>query len=278
MSPEVARKLATLNRTFYERYAGSFSATRSPSRREITWILDWIPPHARILDLACGNGRACTLCARLHPRCYVGVDASQGLLAEARAHEPWATWVSADLLAESPREVLHQLHLPTRYDVVLLLAFLHHVPGHTWRASVLGEAADLVDIPGRLLVSTWQFLTHPRMREKILPWDVAGLDPSQVDPGDALVRWGDAGVRYCHHVSRDELLALCEACGLEVERMWETGDSHGALSLNAVVRRGFPLPPRGKRRLLREGSDTGAPHPAASAQPPPESPPGQGQE
>jgi len=81
--------------------------------------------------------------------------------------------------------------------------------------------------PGALLaVSFWQFGESPRFQRKLLPTDEIeslGVEPTDLEEGDHLMIWGDTSarsqdipsVRYCHHASPDEALALISGAGFE---------------------------------------------------------------
>src|SRR4051812_24636239 len=79
----------------YEAYVGRWS--RPVARELITW-LD-VEPGAAWLDVGCGTG-ALTECllANAAPARVLGVDASEGFVAHARArvHDPRATFVVGD--------------------------------------------------------------------------------------------------------------------------------------------------------------------------------------
>ena len=244
MNPEMAERLAEINREFYDDQARAFSDTRSPSGAELEWIIPWIPTGARVLDLGCGNGRtAVLLAARGFLDVYVGIDGSPVLLRGARESAAAigigvTSFLQANLLNDNIPVLLAREGLPPPFDVIMLLAVLHHVPGAIGRERVVRQAADLLAPTGRLLVSAWQFLDHARMRRKIVPWSVAGIAESVVDPGDALLAWkGGNGYRYCHWIGEGELGELARGTGLKIVFTTRAGGREGDLSLCAVLER-----------------------------------------
>jgi len=100
------------------------------------------------------------------------------------------------------------------------------------RARILRQARELLAPQGRIVVSTWQFMDNERMRKKIVPWSVVGIDERELEPGDALLNWkrGGMGLRYCHWIGEDELHALAAQAGLKsvekFSRGWKRGESH----------------------------------------------------
>jgi len=123
------------------------------------------------------------------------------------------------------------------FDCVLLLAVLHHIPGSEARVRLLRQARELLSPQGRVVVSTWQFLDNERMRKKIAPWSVVGIDERELDPGDALLSWkrGGAGLRYCHWVGEEEARALAAQAGLNIVETFRSGGREGDLSLYAIL-------------------------------------------
>lgn len=245
MTDETVARLTSINRSFYEHHAGEFSEMRSPSGAELEWIIQWVPAHASVLDLGCGNGRAAALLAAQGFRgVYVGIDRSPSLVCLAResaalAGLATATFLELDLLHDDIPALLVVRGAPARFDVIMLLAVLHHLPRDEARRGLMRRTAALLAPGGRALVSTWQFLDSERMRRKIVPWSVAGIDESEVDPKDALLGWrGKSAYRYCHFIDKAELEDLARGAGLKIAFTTRAGGREGTLSLCAVLTRG----------------------------------------
>jgi len=267
MDPNTIEQLLALNRQFYTTLAAPFAASRPASDPVLLPILPHIPESARVLDVGCGNGRLALLLARERPGVrYVGVDIVPKLLAEAQrqvsslAHEqPGAGDVggnaSPQLLAEARHQTAPKPSIPTFYladvaqpgwtgllpagtfDCAVILAVLHHLPSFDLRARVLGDIGAVLKPAGRIILSTWQFLTHERMRRKIVPWAAVDIDEEQLEPGDYLLDWkrGGRGLRYCHLIDEAELQQLATASGFRVLEMFRAGGREGNLSLGAVL-------------------------------------------
>jgi tRNA (uracil-5-)-methyltransferase TRM9 len=246
MNSELIERLNRINREFYSTFAVSFSETRESSR-ELQVILPYIADGARVLDIGCGNGRAAKLLARERRGVtYVGVDASEELIARCRAQG--AMFLVADIA--QPDWAL-SLPLPKTegvfegdrragrgvFDCVLMLAVLHHIPGSNVRARILRQARKLLALQGCIVISTWQFMDNERMQKKIVPWSVAGIDESELEPGDALLDWkrGGVGLRYCHWIGEQKMCALAAQAGLNVVETFRAGGREGNLSLYAVL-------------------------------------------
>ena len=125
------------------------------------------------------------------------------------------------------------------FDCVIALAVLHHIPDFDLRARVLRGMTRTLKSEGYVIVSTWRFLAHERMRRKIVDWDVVNIDESDLDTGDYLLDWkrGGRGLRYCHMVDEVEMEALVAAAGLVVRETFRAGGREGDLSLFAILDR-----------------------------------------
>jgi len=256
MKPELIERLCQINREFYSTFAASFSETRE-SARELQVILPYIADGARVLDLGCGNGRVAKLVAH-HRRdvAYVGVDSSAELVARCKMQDAKETESAAFFAADITQpEWIDSLPLsgalcptgePSKegrwlgmgvFDCVLLLAVLHHIPGSDVRARILRQARELLAPQGRIVVSTWRFMDNERMRKKIVPWSVVGIDERELESGDALLNWkrDGEGLRYCRWIGEDEMCALAAQAGLSVVETFRAGGRERNLSLYAVL-------------------------------------------
>ena len=208
---------------------------------------------ANVADLGCGNGRLLSFLAERGWRGrYLGVDSSAELLAIADAEARRLNPSAAAIHAHFHRAELASLDLAApfaladefgrgEWDAVTALAVLHHIPGKAHRAGLLAACADLLRPGGVLVVSTWQFLTAARLNARILPWELAGVRPEDVEPGDYLLPWGAtaAGQRYCAAINAEALgeLAVSARTGLAHEATFYADGHEGNLNLYGVFRK-----------------------------------------
>jgi tRNA (uracil-5-)-methyltransferase TRM9 len=230
--------LADLNRAFYAEFAADFARTRRGWPPGFDLILSYLPPGANVLDLGCGNGRLLAfLAARGWHGSYLGMDNDPqllGLAQEAALRSPGtrASFVRADLMdAAWPARLAGR---PP--DHIVCLALLHHIPGRNNRERFVAACAALLPPTGRLILSTWQFMSADRLHSRILPWATIGLNSADVEPGDYLLAWGKvtSGRRYCASIGLAELCALAAGAGLRPVESFFSDGKEGNLNLYGI--------------------------------------------
>ncbi len=243
MQPSTIKQLVDLNHQFYQTFALQFSRTRHRLQPGVQRVLKTFPLEANVLDLGCGNGElARALARRGQAGVYMGLDFSAKMLSEARQRAACSgslscTFLQADLAGPAWTSAFQsRSDLPHTYDLVLAFAVLHHLPGSELRSAVIRSIRDCLAPGGRFIHSNWQLLNSPRLRERIQPWEKAGLAPEEVEPGDYLLDWreGGSGLRYVHHFSEEELRALAEENGFAVEESFYSDGREGNLGLYQV--------------------------------------------
>ncbi len=240
MKAETIARLLGINRRFYLDFASRFSETRTPNQPGLERILPYIPDFCSILDVGCGNGRlAVWLDARGKRVRYVGVDFSQQLLEHASLLTRGLERVSPSFVHADVTEPGWRDRLPTReFDVVVSLSVFHHIPALALRRRLIRDIASLLKPGGTAVIVTWQFLSSPRMRRKIVPWEAAGVPLDDLEPGDYLLDWkrGGIGYRYCHLVDEEEMRSLADDAGLELVETFRADGKEGNLNLYGVMK------------------------------------------
>ena len=234
-------KLIQLNDQFYQTFALQFSLTRQRLQPGVHKILKEgfvahqlpIQKDSNILELGCGNGElARSLALRGHQGRYTGLDFNAKLLEQAQQSLPDNFQASFYLVNLASSDWERSLAF-CPYDLVLAFAVLHHLPGESLRRQVLEKVHRLLAPDGCFIHSEWQFLNSPRLRERIQPWEQAGLSAADVEPGDYLLDWreGGYGLRYAHHFSEAELEALARSTGFQVIETFHSDGEGGKLGL-----------------------------------------------
>ena len=100
----------------------------------------------------------------------------------------------------------------------------------------MARIARLLSSAGKFIHSNWQFLNSPRLQNRIQPWQAAGLNPEDLDPGDYLLDWrhGGLGLRYVHHFDDAELSRLATAAGFRVCETFHSDGQGGRLGIYQI--------------------------------------------
>ena len=122
------------------------------------------------------------------------------------------------------------------WSVVTAFSVLHHIPSKEIRLDMLRTIHELLADNGRLILSNWQFLNSEKLRARIQDWSRVGLSSGDVDSGDYLLDWrsGGEGLRYVHHFREDELQALADSSGFQIQDVFYSDGETGNLSLYQV--------------------------------------------
>ncbi len=241
MKETTIRQLLEINRQFYERFGAAFAATRRRIQPGIAHVLSEVQPSGDWLDIGCGSGTLAGWWQEHVPQAsYTGLDFSAALLAEARLlpEADRATFLQADLLDPDWPSTLPA----KKYDGLMAFAVLHHLSGRLTRERVLAQVSALLPSGATFIHSVWQFQHSPKLLRRVQPWSLAGIDESELEPGDTLLDWrhgltDDAkqpGLRYVHLFDRAELAALAENAGFNVVGEFESDGQGGRLALYQV--------------------------------------------
>jgi SAM-dependent methyltransferase len=242
-------RLLELNRAFYATVATPFDATRqvrTPGKTRLVAQLSGLHDNdpLRVLDVGCGNGRLAFMLEDLgYAVDYVGIDGSPALLAFARDNthslqHVQSTFVEADL---SEPDWVDAVTGP--FDAVVCLATLQHFPSYGLRRQLMTQLGELADDDGLVVVSAWQFLDSERLRARRLPWAEAGIDATQVEPGDALLSWKQDvyAIRYVHQTDASEFARLAADAGLRIVDSFRADGRTNDLNLYVLMQLNAPM-------------------------------------
>lgn len=230
MDQATAQLLNGMTADFYRRHAASFSQTRQeawPGWHRVlacadSWGVKW--DGARVLDVACGNGRFERFLAERLPSARIScraIDSCEALSRElpAGGGNLHVEWAGIDMIAALLEGRLSEALKGGPFDCAVCFGFFHHVPSDALRASLLEALVDAVRPGGIAAVSLWRFLENPEMARKAhalqegalqVAHERYGLAPGALDGGDFLLGWqgGIEALRYCHSFSDSEVEAL----------------------------------------------------------------------
>ena len=235
MNEAIARELLELNRKFYADFGAEFSATRQRIQPGVRKIIETLQKTEKILDLGCGNGELARVLAESgFAGTYTGLDFSLPLLQDARqqpANFP-TRFLTADLGLPDWEKPLDS----NRFSLVTAFAVLHHIPGLELRKRIIDKVHHILEPGGKFIHSNWQFLNSQKLRQRIQPWEKAGLSIEDVDPDDYLLDWraGGTGLRYAHHFSPLGLSQLAAETGFIIRDSFLSDGEGGRLGLYQV--------------------------------------------
>jgi len=198
----------------YDRIAAHFSRTREHPWPDVAEFVE-SREGARALDLGCGNGRHAELLADVADD-VVGVDASSGLLAEARARADERGYDVSLVRGDAARLPLRDATI----DLAVYVATLHHLPTRDARRRSLDELARVLSADGTALVSVWS-TTHDRFDAE------TGFDTTV----DWTLPDGTVVPRYYHIYDPEEFRTDLDASALAVRDVYESrGNSYAVVS------------------------------------------------
>ncbi len=235
MNSATAERLLAINREFYNRFGDSFSATRQRVQPGVGKIIETLQADTSVLDLGCGNGHFLhKLSERGHKAALLGVDFSLPLLRNAESR-PGVEFRELDLIKLST--FTEQLMVKGTWSTICMFATLHHIPSNEIRLDILKAVKKLLKPGGKFILSNWQFLNSEKLKARIQPWTGVGIMDSDVDNGDYLLDWrsgGEAGLRYAHHFTAEELLGLAEQAEMSVSESFLSDGENGRLGLYQI--------------------------------------------
>jgi len=246
MDSQVERKINHINQEFYQRMAGSFSATRRRIQPGVASLLETIQECHYWLDIGCGNGTLAHAWMKKFPKSrYVGCDFSSSLIEEAQkkisapgfSGEPRLDFLQIDI--SQPDWQKHIPHLD--WDVITMFAVLHHIPSAQTRKRICQQIRNLLPRGKELLLSIWQLQNSPRLLSRIQAWERIGLKTDLVEEGDVLMDWRseiasslEPALRYVHIFHQDELEDLAMDSGFEIASSFYSDGKEGNLALYQV--------------------------------------------
>ncbi len=185
----------------YEAIASEFNQTRRRQWPEFDHFVTYCKSEAKVLDLACGNGRFFEVLAAKKPD-YLGVDHNSKLLEKAQENHPEAKFKLADMtLLDLPED---------HFDNVYCIAAFHHIPTRKMRLKVLSDIHRSMKKDGVFIMTNWNLLQKKYVKEvlqstlkMIVSFGLKGLW------NDLWIKWGDYPLkRYYHAFLPSELKRL----------------------------------------------------------------------
>ncbi len=230
MKQENTQKILGQTVEIYDAIASDFSDTRGKWWQGFGSFNKYVKAGDRVLDLGCGNGRMAEIFIDSQIE-YLGIDNSAELIKIAKqrfAGKPWVSFDVGDALS---------LDFSSQFDLVLMIAVLHHVPTKELRLKALKNVYDALKPGGRLVISNWNLWQSDGGKKKFRYFKYLFNYREKISRGvwglsDAFVPWkplaGD-NLRYVHSFRKGETKRLLQQAGFAIERIdFENKDGNRA--------------------------------------------------
>ena len=216
MKKEIENELLLKVRDDYNKIAGRFSLTRKKAFwGETDVFVKYIKEGDRVLDLGCGNGR---LYGFLKEKSidYTGIDNSEKLTEEAKKE-----WGESDSCRFYVEDIL-DFNDSKKYDVIFMIAVLHHIPGKRLRQEIIEKAERFLKKDGILVITNWNLFQKNYLAHVLKNIFLKIIFRSRLDFFDALIPWknfetGKAEARrYVHAFTLRELRNLVKKSNFKI--------------------------------------------------------------
>ncbi len=182
----------------------------------------------KILDIGCGNGRHVFWLNEEGFHSY-GIDISRNLIQIAEAK------ITSSMERRPDFIVSDSAHLPFKnsaFDVVLLVALLHHLPSYDERQKTLEETTRILKKKGKVIVSVWRLWQRRFLKYALKEFFKRIFSSGQKEFGDIYRRWRTSDQRYevyrFYHLFRSkELKKLIKKAKLKLVHLEKLGGKGG---------------------------------------------------
>ncbi len=220
MKTKIQKELLEIVQKNYEKIASGFSETREkPLWPELLDLFKEVKDGDSVLDVGCGNGRLVKAFEGKNIE-YLGIDPSQGLIAEAKKKYSNYNFVLGDIINLGKIK-------EHNFDYVASIAVLHHLPGADLRVDALRQLKNKIKEDGVIILTVWNLWSQKKYRKLILKHFVLKLlKKNKMDFGDIVFDWKKdkdkfLSKRYYHAFTMDELRSIVKKAGLHIKKLYK---------------------------------------------------------
>lgn len=205
-------KLLKIVKDNYREIAGQFDVTRKKHVwPELELLAEKIHDGYSVLDVGCGNGRLLEVLGNKKIN-YLGTDNSEELIALAKKNYPSYNFKVVDILELDKA-------LNEKFDLVISVAVLHHLPGQALQAQALQQLKKVAK--NQIIFSVWKMWGNKKYQKFLFKniWEKI-MGRSQLEFGDILFPWKNSrgevvSERYYHAFTKVELKKLLKKAGFK---------------------------------------------------------------
>lgn len=201
MKPSTAKKLLKLNYNLYENEASAWNTTRGEIWEQP--VIDFTNKlnNGCLLDLGCGNARLYQILEKKEID-YLGVDPSKSFIALDQKKYPKAKFQVSDGLT---------LNYSDKFNYVLSLAVLHHIPGDQLQQQFMNNIYKSLKPNGQIFLSVWN-----RWQNRYQKYFKTKKPFTDMEDSDLLVPWKNTKhSRFIHAFTETELYNLAKNTGFK---------------------------------------------------------------
>jgi len=232
MNKDIVEKLLSLNKSFYAQFADPFAHSRGNPQPGFFKLLEEMPPSFKyVVDVGCGNGRFGRFLHNHYSSFeYTGIDFSPELLHKAN-ESLIGTYYQRDISQPG------FLDGTGKFDIIVCLATMQHIPGRVNRLRFLGELGSHLTHEGVMFLANWQFMDSVRQQRKIRDWELVNLSDADLELNDYLLSWqrDGYGLRYVCMIDARETAELAKEAGLVIKCQYRSDGKEGNLNLYTVL-------------------------------------------
>ncbi len=200
------------NKKVYNAIADHFSQTRALLWDDLKDLKQYAFPHARILDIGCGNGRLYQMFEDLSI-VYTGIDQSENLIAHAKNKFPQVNFQVGNMIA-----------LPFengQFDRIYAIASFHHLPNFDLRLTALQEMKRVLVSGGKIIMTNWNAQSNWAQKKiQTGDWQIGENGSDHL-----MVPWKNGagqiqGMRHYWALTPENLETLAHEAGLTIEKQY----------------------------------------------------------
>lgn len=221
MNKKTRTKLLNTVKQNYEDIADEFSGSRNYLWPELKKIIN-TKNGDEIFDLGCGNGRLYELFKDADAN-YTGIDQSNNLIKIAQQKYSKAKFIQGDILKIFESEVAEPRLQNKKFDLILLIAVLLHIPSYKLRLEFLKDIKNCLKPSGRLIITVWDLHASPKHKKLILKHNIKKLlGLNKMDFNDILFPgFNKKSLRYYHAFTENELKKLLIQAGFKIHKLYK---------------------------------------------------------